>query len=147
MKDIKIRLTQNKSELNQVLKLREAVFIKGQNVHKDLEVDGLDNVAKHVMIFYKNKLVGCARIRFIGKKAKAERMAILKSYRSKGLGSILMNYIAGYCKRRNVKEIMVNAQYYVKNFYIKAGFKPRGKTFTEAGIKHVEMYLNMNQTK
>jgi len=36
----------------------------------------------------------------------------------------------------------MNSQYYLKNYYKKFGFKTRGKTFMEAGIKHIEMYLN-----
>ena len=77
-KNLKVRLIKNKKELGKVLKMREIVFIKEQNVPKDVEKDKLDKVAKHVIVLYKNKPIGCARIRFIGKKAKLERIAILK---------------------------------------------------------------------
>jgi len=141
MKDLKIKLIKNKKELEQVLKIREIVFIKGQNVPRWRERDKFDNVAKHVIVIYKNKPVGCARIRFIGKKAKLERIALLKRYRSKGFGKAIMKYLINYAKKHKVKEIVLHSQCYIKDFYKICGFKPRGKTFMDAGIKHIEMYF------
>jgi ElaA protein len=33
----------------------------------------------------------------------------------------------------------MNAQYYLLEYYRKLGFKPKGKPFDEAGIKHIKM--------
>ena len=141
-KNLKVRLIKNKKELGKVLTIREIIFIKEQKVSKEIEVDGLDKISKHIIVFYKAKPIGCARIRFVGKKAKLERIALLKGYRSKGIGKILMYYLINYCKNKNFKNIFMNSQYYLKDYYSKFGFKSRGKPFTEAGIKHIEMYLN-----
>lgn len=46
-----------------------------------------------------------------------------------------------YCKRKKVKNIFMNAQYYLKDYYKKLGFKPEGRIFEEAGIKHIKMQL------
>ena len=137
---IRIKLVRNKEDLDNVLRVRKAVFIKEQDVPEEIEIDEFDKTAKHIMVLYKNKPIGCARIRLINKKAKLERIAILKKYRGNGFGKILMDYLIDYCKNNNVKEIMMNSQYYLKDYYNKFGFKPRGKTFMEAGIKHIEMY-------
>lgn len=138
---LKIRLIKNKRELNAVLRIRKIVFIKGQHVPKSRERDGLDSTSKHVIVFYNSKPTGCARIRFLGKKAKLERIAILSSYQGKGFGRKLMDYLIQYCKRKGAKEIVVHSQIYVKDFYLVCGFKPRGKIFLDAGIKHVTMGL------
>lgn len=138
----KIRLVKNKKELENVFKIRHIVFIKEQNVPENIEIDKFDKSAKHMIVLYKNKPIGCARIRFIGSKAKLERIAVLKSYRGKGFGKMIVNYMVNYCKNKNVKKIIMNSQYYLKDYYKKFGFKPRGKTFVEAGIKHIEMYRN-----
>lgn len=137
---IKIRLVKNKNDLKQVYKIREIVFIKEQKVPKIREIDEFEKIAKHFLVFYKNKPIGCARVRFIGKKAKLERIALFKKYRSKGLGKIIMNYLIDYCKRMKVEEIILHSQYYIRDFYKKCGFKPRGKMFMDAGIRHIEMY-------
>ena len=78
MKKNKIRLVKNKKELKQVYKIREIVFIKEQKVAENIEKDKFDRTAKHFILLYKNKPVGCARIRFIDRKAKLERIAVLK---------------------------------------------------------------------
>lgn len=142
MEKIKIRLVKNKKELENIFKIREIVFIKEQKVAENIEKDKFDRTAKHFILLYKNKPVGCARIRFVDRKAKLERIAVLKSSRGKGFGKMIVNYMVNYCKNKNVKEIVMNSQYYLKDYYKKFGFKPRGKTFMEAGIKHIEMYMN-----
>jgi len=141
MKGLKIRLIKNKEEFNQVMRIREIVFVKGQDVPMNREIDGLDESSKHAVVFYKNKPIGCARIRFVGKKAKLERIALLKKYRNKGFGKIIMDYLVKYCRSKKVKEIVLYSQCYIKEFYGKCGFKERGKTFMDAGIRHIEMYL------
>jgi len=141
MRDLKVRLIKNKKELDEVLKIREVVFIKGQNCPRECEMDGLENEARHVIVKYKGKVIGCARIRFLENKAKLERIALLKDYRGKGFGREIMNYLIKYCRRKKVEEIFLHSQLYVKKFYEKFGFKPRGKSFLEAGIKHIEMYI------
>ena len=82
------------------------------------------------------------RVRFINRKAKLERIALLKTYRNMGFGKKIMVYLIRYCQRKKVSKIVLHSQYYVKDFYAKFGFKPEGKVFLDAGIKHVKMYKN-----
>ncbi len=139
--NIKIKLVKNKKDLDKVFKIREIVFVKEQNVPLNRDRDEFDDVAKHVLVLYNNKPVGCARIRFINKKAKLERIAILKKYRGKGFGKKILDYLIKYCKKKNIKNIMMDAQYYLRDYYKKLGFNPRGKIFMDAGIKHIRMHL------
>ena len=141
MENLKIRPIQNKKELKEAFKIRKKVFQKEQNVSKDIDFDGLDKGADHIIAFYKGKPVGCCRIRFINKKAKWERFAVLKKYRGKGIGKNVTKFVIRYCKEKNVKKLYFHAQYYLKDFYKKQGFKTKGKPFMEANIKHIEMYM------
>ena len=141
MNNIKIRLAKNKKELEEVFKIRKTVFIKEQKVVENIEKDKFDRVAKHFILYYKHKPVGCARIRFVNRNAKLERIAVLKKYRGKGFGKTITEYLIKYCKNKRSKGIYMNAQYYLKDYYKKFGFKPKGSTFMEAGIKHIKMYL------
>ena len=141
MKDLKIRLIKNKKELEEIFNIRNIVFGKEEKIPREIDFDGLDSKARQVIVLYKNKPVGCARIRFIKNKAKLERLAIIKKYRGKEIGVLLMNYLIKYCKKKKVKEISSHSQYYVKDFYKKCGFKIRGKPFMEAGVKHIEVYI------
>lgn len=147
MKDIKIRIARNKREIQQVFKIREIVFIKGQGVSKSIERDKYDKSATHVIAFYKGRPVGCARIVFFDKTVKVGRIAVLKQYRGKGFGIAITKFITNYCKRKRVKEIILHSQYYIKDLYKKLGFRIRGKPFMEAKMKHVEMYLRLSYNK
>ncbi len=141
MGSIQIRLIKNYEEFLDVLKIREKVFIKGQEVPRDIEIDGLDEAADHVIVLFNKKPVGCARLRFIDKKAKLERIAILEGFRRKGIGKKLTEFLIEYCKKQGVDQIVIHAQYYLYDFYRAFGFRPFGRKFTEAGIKHIEMRL------
>lgn len=143
MKDTEIRPVRNKKELEETMKIREIVFQKGQKVPKERDHDGLDKEAYHIIVLYKEKPMGCARVRFIGKTAKLERIAILEKYQGKGYGKMLTEYLIRYCKKKKAKQIIIHSQYYVKDFYAKCGFKDRGKPFIDAGIKHIEMRMKL----
>ena len=140
MDNLVIRLIRDKKEFDQVIEIRKQVFVKEQNVPYDLEVDRLDPEAEHFIVFFNEKPIGCARI-FTKKGCKLERIAVLKTYRNKGYGKELTKYLIQYCKNKGFKEIYLHSQTYVSDFYKKLGFKERGDTFLEAGIEHVEMYL------
>ena len=141
MRDIKIKFVKNSDELNLAYQIRENVFIKEQGVSRNMERDKFDKVAKHIIVFFKNNPIGCARIRFVNGKAKLERIALLRNYRGKGIGKKVIDYLIVYCKNKKIKKIYMNSQYYLKNYYAKFGFEPIGKPFMEAGIKHIKMNL------
>lgn len=141
MKGLDIHLVRDKKELEQVFEIRTMVFIEGQNVPYDEEMDGLDDEAIQVLALLQGKAVGCARIRFIDDRAKLERIAVLPEYRKMGIGQTITSFLVEEAKKRKVREAYMHAQVYANDFYIKCGFVPRGPEFDEAGIIHREMYM------
>ncbi|OGS40907.1 MAG: hypothetical protein A3K77_03325 [Euryarchaeota archaeon RBG_13_31_8] len=139
MDKLKIKQVTDKQEFKEIIKIREKVFIKEQNVPKEIEIDELDKESKHFIVYIKNIPIGCARIRKINDYAKLERIAILKEYRCRGFGKELTNFLINYCKRKGFNEIHIHSQIYVSSFYEKLGFKSIGKNFLEANIEHIEM--------
>lgn len=135
-----IRPVENDEEFQEVLNVRRKVFIEGQDVSEELEIDGLDNEAEHIVVKYDDKIVGCARIRYFENKAKLERIAILEGYRGKGLGKQLTKYLVEHALEK-ADEVIMNAQYYLLDFYKSLGFEPFGQKFMEAGIEHIEMRI------
>ncbi len=140
--NIEIKLAKSKGDLEKVFRMRRVIFVEEQNVSKNIERDRFDRLSKHFIALYKSRPVGCARIRLAGKKAKLERIAVMKKYRGKGFGKLIVEYLIDYCKNEGTCDIFMNAKYYLKNYYAKLGFKPKGKIFMEAGIKHIKMHLN-----
>ena len=76
-----------------------------------------------------------------GKSAKIGRMAVLKSYRQKSVGTVLLKRAVAAAKRRNARRIYLNAQVPVIGFYERQGFRCIGPVFDEAGIAHRKMIL------
>lgn len=134
-----IREIKNKKELDEVFRIREEVFVKGQNVPKEMEIDEEDEKATHIIVLLGEKPVGCARIVMEGNRARLGRIAILDECRGKGYGKDLVKFLIKFCLDKKVKEIYMHAQYYLNKFYSELGFVDRGEIFDEAGIKHIEM--------
>ncbi len=143
MDKLKIRKVKNKSELNKTFEIRTTVFIEEQNVLPELELDGLDSEAEHFIVYLNHKPIGCARIRKNKDFVKLERIAIIKEYRCRGFGKKLTNFLVDYCKQNNYNKIKLHSQIYISDFYKKLGFKLVGKKFFEAGIEHIEMWMNI----
>ncbi len=137
-------MVKNDKDLKLIFKIRKIVFLKEQKITPRLEFDKFDKLGKnveHIIASYENKPVGCARIRFLGNKAKLERIAILKGFRSRGFGKSLLIFMINYSKHKTAKLIIMDAQYYAVGFYKKLGFKSNGKPYMEAGIKHIDMHM------
>jgi predicted GNAT family N-acyltransferase len=143
MPDLDIHITADKKEIDAVMKIREIVFILGQKVDWEIEMDGLDKDAIHVIALLDGKPAGCARLRFLDQKAKFERIAVLPEYRKQGIGKKIMEFLVDYSKKKGAREAYMNAQVYASDFYVKCGFMPRGPEFMEAGMMHQEMFKKL----
>jgi predicted GNAT family N-acyltransferase len=140
---ISVRMARSQGDLERAFSVREEVFIKGQRVPRRIEMDGREGESKHFLAYYRGRLAGCARIRFIGRRAKLERIAVRKPYRRRGLGKAITARMVSYAKRRGAKKAMMHAQCHAGDFYEKCGFEPRGRIFLEAGMKHRKMIMKL----
>lgn len=121
--------------------LREArmqVFIEEQHVPVDLEWDGLDESASHLLAMFEDHPIACARI--VDYKI-ISRMAVLKHWRGMGLGTALLQEAIKLCKRQDSKAISLSAQTHAIDFYSRAGFKVVSGEYMDANIPHVDMLL------
>ncbi|MCK4757936.1 MAG: GNAT family N-acetyltransferase [Thermoplasmata archaeon] len=120
--------------------IREKVFVKEQKVPHDIEYDEYDKAALHVICFMGGEVVGTGRMVIIDDEVKIGRVAVMRPYRGKGIGTFiilrLINEAEFYFLGR---PIVANVQLDAKDFYSKFGFKPTGHVFTEAGIEHIQM--------
>ena len=144
MNNLKIFIVKNKSDFEKTIEIRRQVFIKEQNVPEEIEIDGFDSKSEHFIAYFSNEPIGCARIRADNNIVKLERIAIIQKHRGKGFGQQLTNFLIDYCKNQDYKEIHLHSQTYIADFYEKLGFIPIGKTFYDAGIEHIEMYMKIN---
>lgn len=114
--------------------LRRAVFIEEQAVPEDVEQDGRDGEAQHVLAMLDGVPVGCGRILTEGATGKIGRVCVLRGYRGQGIGLALV----GACLEvmRGVPGLTraeLGAQTYAIGLYEKLGFTAYGPEFSDAG--------------
>lgn len=119
--------------------VREEVFIKEQKVPAELEIDSVDPVCLHVVVYdERDNAIGTGRLmpnHHIG------RIAVLKEYRGQHIGAMILEKLIKAARRREVDSVVLNAQLQAKGFYEKFGFVAEGAEFEEAGIPHIAMRL------
>ncbi len=119
--------------------VREQVFVVEQKVPLDLEWDGLDQEAIHLLARdTQGAPIGTARLLPDG---QIGRMAVLPSWRRKGVGRALLLGLLELAAQRPGQAPFLNAQTSALSFYRNLGFRPRGGVFMEAGIPHRRMVL------
>jgi len=140
MDNLRYKLVENDKELEEALDIRKRVFVEEQGIPETLEQDGNDSSALHMVVKNGDITVGTVRIRFLNnQQAKLERMAILKPSRGTGIGKGIITFLEEEFKKRGIEQIVLHAQYYVIDFYIKCGFRETGLPFLEADIQHIRM--------
>ena len=123
--------------------IRHQVFIEEQGVPRELEWDGLDEDAEHLLaVDTDGQAIGCARVLAGG---HIGRMAVLAPWRGRGVGRALLQRSIALCRRRGDPLLILNAQVQVTGFYARAGFITIGDEFMDAGIPHRRMELDLNQ--
>jgi predicted GNAT family N-acyltransferase len=140
MSDLFVRLADFSKDFSQIQAIRKVVFQEEQGVEEALEFDGKDEICEHLIAYLNKQAVGTARMRYIDDKTvKIERLAVLSTARGQGIGKKIMEEALLIIASKDIAEIVIHAQEYVKALYYKLGFAQEGEIFLEAGINHVKM--------
>jgi predicted GNAT family N-acyltransferase len=69
------------------------------------------------------------------------RVAVIRHWRGKGVGTALMQAILREARRRGLPVVDLDAQVKAVEFYERLGFAAEGPEFMDAGIPHRHMRL------
>lgn len=121
--------------------VREAVFMREQGVPAELEWDGSDENAQHVLaVSDTGQAIGCGRIL---PNSHIGRIAVLPAWRGKKVGTALLQALLAYAQSRHFPEVDLDAQVQALPFYRNLGFAEEGEVFMDAGIPHRKMRLRL----
>ena len=123
---------------NQCNLIRYSVFVEEQNIPESIEIDDRDNVCLHVIVKINNKPIATGRID-IEKEGKIGRLAVIKDYRNKGYGSLIVNKLEEIAQQKHLTSVWLNAQKASIKFYQRLGYQIIGDEFIEANIVHQKM--------
>lgn len=119
-----------------VFALRHEVFVVGQGVPAELELDELDAVSDHAVALVDGTVVGTGRLL---PSATIGRMAVTEAARGSGIGAAVLECLEQRARERGFPVVELHAQVHAAGFYDKAGYTPYGEVYLEAGIEHLSM--------
>ncbi len=134
-----VRRLRGQSEMEAALKLRHDVFCVEQGVPEHEEVDGRDHDGIHLVAIHGGEVVATCRLLMIGSTAQFSRLAVRESMRRRGIATALLEMADEETRALGGRRIVLHAQTYAQDLYEQAGYRPRGRMFTEAGIDHIAM--------
>jgi len=135
-----LKLTRWDKDQESLSKVRRSVFIEEQQVPEELEWDDDDKTSVHVLVTDNNIPIATGRIKMDG---HIGRMAVLKNYRNKGVGSAVLEALINFSKTLKMKSVYLHAQTTAIPFYEKHGFKTSSEEFMDAAIPHKSMTLDL----
>ncbi len=145
--ELRIAAAQGPGDLASALAIREIVFIEEQRVPSDFDRDQEDAKAFHLLAYDGLHAIGTGRLVRLADPPPGERgawgqigrMAVLDSWRKRGVGRALLLALEEEAKRQKLDGVMVHAQITSREFYRGQGYHEASPIFDEAGIPHLEM--------
>jgi predicted GNAT family N-acyltransferase len=145
--ELRIVPVEGAGDLASALAIREIVFIEEQSVPQGMERDEEDAKAFHLLAYDGLHAIGTGRLVTLKKPPEGERgkwgqigrMAVLATWRRRGVGKELLTALEAEARRRKLEGVVLHAQLYARDFYRAQGYHDTSPIFEEAGIPHVEM--------
>lgn len=125
------------TQLYQMLWLRNEVFVVGQKITAEPEVDGLDPECAHAMLWLDGRLIGTARVFTERAPLVVGRVAIHNDFQRGGHGTQLMQALQ---EELGDAPAELHAQAHLEAWYARLGWVREGDVFIEAEIPHVTMH-------
>jgi predicted GNAT family N-acyltransferase len=134
-----VRRVRDQHEMEAGLRLRHDVFCVEQGVPEHEELDGRDHDGIHLAAVDGTQLLGICRVLMIGSTAQFSRLAVQPHARRRGIATALLEAADAEARAAGGRRMVLHAQTYAQRLYELAGYRTRGRVFTEAGIEHVAM--------
>ena len=118
--------------------IRVEVFVDEQGFSEEFDSD--DKNAIHFVGYIDGKAVATSRVLTLGdNKYLIGRIAVIKVFRGKGLGSLIVKAAEEHIKRIGGKTVLIHSQLQAADFYEKLGYVKTGETDIEEGCPHCMM--------
>ena len=119
------------------LNLRRKIYVDDLKYDKFHEFDGLDSKSNYYLIKYSDKFIGVLRYTSKENDVIIDRFGILKEFRKKALGSLLLRFVIDELSLSKKKIFIISSEDKLAYFKI-FGFK---KTEKEAKIGTKKLHL------
>jgi predicted GNAT family N-acyltransferase len=120
-----IRRPASRAELEVALEIRRRVFVDEQKIPADIESDGKDSDAVHLVALEGDRVVATARLRREGAEGDGviARVAVLPEYRGRSLGTELVRRLEREAAAAGLERLVLYPHAYLERFYSKLGYR------------------------
>jgi predicted GNAT family N-acyltransferase len=135
----------DKSDIYECSAIRRAVFHEEQGFPLEAVLfDDNDFKADHFLLKLDGQVIGNGRIYRDGDVYYLGRVALLKEYRGKGYGKVIVNRAVDRMKELGGLVMECSAQITCRRFYESLGFKPKTEEIYQVfNINHIDMYIRL----
>ncbi|MDD6279294.1 MAG: GNAT family N-acetyltransferase [Oscillospiraceae bacterium] len=119
--------------------IRKSIFLVEQKF--SVEFDETDGFAVHIVGYIGAEPVCVCRVFYNEEKQShiIGRVAVVKEYRRRGIGKLVVNEAERYLRSLGAKRIMLSAQERVSDFYAGCGFERTDSKYYDEYCPHVWM--------
>ena len=129
-------------EIYKILQIRNKIFIVEQKCAYQ-DCDGKDKKSYHLYLEDKGEVISYSRIllrKVSYNEVSIGRVLVNKNYRGMGIARKMMIKAINFIEKNlGEKEIKIQAQCYLINFYKSLGFKEISNEYLEDNIPHIDM--------
>lgn len=136
-----------KNDIAKCYNVRKKVFIEEQGFSPDTEFDDIDNLAYHLLLCEGEKAVATARLFHDGHSYHCGRICVLKEYRGKNIGLMVMNELENKARELGADFLELSAQIQAAIFYEKAGYTKFGEEYMDEHCPHIMMRKEISAPK
>lgn len=120
--------------------IRKKVFVEEQGFDDKLEFDAVDAYAHHLLMRgEEGEPIATARLFLENEEFHCGRICVLRGYRGRQLGALIMQAIEEKTHELGGKSLSLSAQVRVEAFYEKAGYIREGEEYLDEFCPHIKM--------
>jgi predicted GNAT family N-acyltransferase len=127
-------------ELEVALAIRHEVFAHEQGIPEELDRDGSDPSARHVLVYRGGRGAATGRVVIAASgEATLARIAVVRGCRGHGLGRKVVEQLEAVAKTAGATTLRIHPHHYLEAFYASLGYEIASGTEFVAGHKLITM--------
>ena len=129
------------SESDEIMRIREKVFIIEQRFGKETLIDHQDSNSFHLLVSdNKGRAIACGRLT---KNGRIGRIAVNIDHRGSGIGTMMLNKLIKIAEQNEINNLTLNTETELTHFYDQQHFQTEGPVYMKQGVPFQRMRMNL----
>lgn len=146
--DIEIKRSLTPEEMASAFAIRHEVFVREQDIPAELDFDGRDKQAQHVLVCSAGRGVATGRVLVSDSgEAVLARIAVLPEFRGHGLGRVVVRELEAIAVQFEATSLRLHPHRHLERYYQQLGYTTVPGTDSVAGHELITMTKNAPSTR